>query len=67
MTDLAWTQVDWDEWAADMGGIGLVVRKLATGEWTWEVWFPDLRVITARHPHLTRQTAQAAAQRAAAE
>jgi hypothetical protein len=68
MSDLAWVEIDRDSWGADLGGIGLMVsRRPDTGEWSFAVTFPDGREVTARHPYLTRGTAQAAAERAAAE
>ena len=68
MTGLAWAEVDRNTWAASMGDTALFVSRLAaTGEWTWRVRFPDGRETRPGHPYLTRQTAQAAAQRAAAE
>jgi hypothetical protein len=68
MTGLAWAETDQGTWAASIGDTALFVSRLAgTGEWTWRVRFPDGREVTARHPYLIRRTAQAAAERAAAE
>ena len=65
MSDLAWVEIDQNSWGADMDGIGLMVSKRPdTGEWAFAVTFPDGREIFSRHPYLTRQTAQAAAERA---
>lgn len=63
-----WAENDQNIWVAEIEGAALFVSRLgAIGEWTYRVRFPDSREISARHPYLTRRTAQAAAERAAAE
>lgn len=74
MTSPVWAETD-GTWVAYLNEARLLVRKVpgkvtGTDEWTWVVRFPDGREVvaglTVRRRYLTRKTAQAAAERAAA-